>query len=322
MNYIFNRFQISELEEFSSWLTHESIRTHIFIENAQNYYKQSEEGTEYRMYSVYRDKELIAHISGQRDGGDIYLCLIVKPALQAMGTGTELLRSTVRKSNELFGNAKRLCAYIYSDNPKSRRCFEKAGFIPQASVDNEEQLYIYDIRRKTMNETVRSIKERRSVRRYTSEMPPKELIDEIISCGTYAPSGMNRQSTIIIAITDKKLRDELAHDNAAFMGSDRDPFYGAPAVLVVLARKDCPTGIYDGSLVMSNLMLASHSLGISSCWIHRAKETFEMQKWKKLLCDLGVKGDYEGIGNCILGYCDGACPAPSPRNPDRVFFVE
>jgi len=171
-----------------------------------------------------------------------------------------------------------------------------------------------------MNETVRSIKERRSVRRYTSEMPPKELIDEIISCGTYAPSGMNRQSTIIIAITDKKLRDELAHDNAAFMGSDRDPFYGAPAVLVVLARKDCPTGIYDGSLVMGNLMNAAHSLGVASCWIHRAKETFECEEGKKILRELGIEGDYEGIGNCIIGYPD--CPIPDARPRKEGYVIK
>lgn len=173
-----------------------------------------------------------------------------------------------------------------------------------------------------MNEFTKKLCERRSVRRYTDKMPPAEVIDEIIKAGTYAPSGMNRQETIIVAIKDKKIRDELAHDNAAVMGSPNDPFYGAPIVLVVLAKKSCFTGIYDGSLVMGNLMNAAHALGVSSCWIHRAKETFEMPKWKEWLKGLGADGEYEGIGNCILGYCDGEYPATPDRKDGRVFIAE
>lgn len=170
-----------------------------------------------------------------------------------------------------------------------------------------------------MNETIRSLLTRKSTRDYKSDMPPKEVIEEIVNAGLYAPSGMNRQETIIAVITDKEVRDELARDNAAFMGWDRDPFYGAPVVLVVLYKKDCPTGIYDGSLVMANLMLASHSLGLSSCWIHRAKQTFEMPKWKEYLKKLGVDGEYEGVGNCIIGYGNGDT-ARAERKAGRVFF--
>ncbi len=170
-----------------------------------------------------------------------------------------------------------------------------------------------------MNEIIKAMTTRRSIRTYSDRIPSPEIIDEIIAAGLYAPSGMNRQDTIIVAITDKAVRDRLARDNASFMGSDRDPFYGAPVVLVVLAKKSCPTGIYDGSLVMSNLMLAAHSLGVSSCWIHRAKETFEMPEWKGWLASLGVEGDYEGIGNCILGYCNGNYPGDIPRKEGRAF---
>ncbi len=173
-----------------------------------------------------------------------------------------------------------------------------------------------------MNEFTKKLCERRSVRKYTDKMPPVEVIDEIIKAGTYAASGMNRQDTIIVAIKDKKIRDELARDNAAIMAWDRDPFYGAPIILVVLASKSCPTGIYDGSLVMGNLMNAAHALGVSSCWIHRAKETFEMPKWKEWLKSIGVKGEYEGIGNCIIGYCDGEYPETLPRKESRVFIAE
>lgn len=172
-----------------------------------------------------------------------------------------------------------------------------------------------------MSEVIEKMLERRSVRKYTDRMPCDKEINEIIKAGTYAASGMNRQETIIVAIKDKKIRDELALDNAAVMGGTNDPFYGAPVVLVVLYEKTCPTGIYDGSLVMGNLMLASHSLGISSCWIHRAKEVFEMPKWKNWLKSLGFDGEYIGVGNCILGYCDGEYPQARDRKEKRYIIV-
>jgi nitroreductase len=153
-------------------------------------------------------------------------------------------------------------------------------------------------------------------------MLPRETIDAIIQAGLYAPSGMNTQNTVIIAITDKDTRDRLSSANAAVMGADRDPFYGAPVVLVVLAEKGRRTHIHDGSLVMGNLMLAAHALGVGSCWIHRAAETFDMPEWKDFLTTLGLTGDYEGIGNCILGYPEGNLPPASPRREGRVFYVE
>ena len=168
-------------------------------------------------------------------------------------------------------------------------------------------------------EVFEAIKTRRSIRRYKSDMVPDELLDRIVEAGLYAASGMNRQSTIILKITDKALRDELSRMNAAVMGRDSDPFYGAPAVLVVLASKDIPTYIYDGSLAMGNMMLEAHELGLGSCWIHRAKEEFSSAEGRALLEKLGVKGNYEGIGHLIVGYADGDYPAPPPRNPGRVF---
>lgn len=168
-------------------------------------------------------------------------------------------------------------------------------------------------------EVFEAIKTRRSIRRYKPDMVPDELLDRIIEAGLYAASGMNRQSTIILKITDKALRDELSRMNAAVMGRDSDPFYGAPAVLVVLASKDIPTYIYDGSLAMGNMMLEAHELGLGSCWIHRAKEEFSSAEGRALLEKLGVKGNYEGIGHLIVGYADGDYPAAPPRNPGRVF---
>jgi nitroreductase len=172
-----------------------------------------------------------------------------------------------------------------------------------------------------MNEILEAIKNRRSIRKYKSDAVPREVIDKIIEAGLYAASGMNRQETVIVAITDKATRDRLSVANAAVMGRNGDPFYGAPAVLVVLAAADCANGVYDGSLVMGNLMLAAHALGVDSCWIHRAKQTFEEPEWKQFLKDIGLEGEWVGIGNCILGYRDTEYPSAPERKEKRVFYV-
>ena len=173
-----------------------------------------------------------------------------------------------------------------------------------------------------MNQTLETIKTRRSIRRFKPDMLPRETIDAIIEAGLYAASGMNTQNTVIVAITNKEVRDRLSRANAAVMGAERDPFYGAPVVLVVLAEKSRRTYVHDGSLVMGNLMLAAHALGVGSCWIHRAAETFDQPEWREFLKSLGLEGDYEGIGNCILGYTDGEEPAAPARRDGRVFYAE
>ena len=173
-----------------------------------------------------------------------------------------------------------------------------------------------------MNESIKNMIERRSVRGYKPDMIPKEDLDLILEAGTYAATGMGMQSPVIVAVTDKATRDQLSKMNADVMGTDTDPFYGAPVVLVVLADKNRPTHIYDGSLVMGNLMLAAHELGIASCWIHRAKEEFESPEGKQILKDLGITGDYEGIGHCILGYADCEEPTAAPRKENYVIFAE
>ena len=174
-----------------------------------------------------------------------------------------------------------------------------------------------------MNDVIRAMKERRSIRKFKPEMPPKAAIDEIIDAGLYAACGMGTQAAIIVAVTQKELRDRLAADNARIGGWKEgfDPFYGAPVILIVLASKDRPTRVCDGSLVLGNLMLAAHSLGLGSIWIHRAKEEFEEPKYRKLLADLGVEGEWEGVGHCAVGYIEGEAPPAAPRKPGRVFRV-
>jgi len=166
------------------------------------------------------------------------------------------------------------------------------------------------------------MKNRRSTKKYKPEMPEISKIDKIIEAGLYAPSGRNRQGAIIIAVTDKEIRDRLSAANAAVLGASTDPFYGAPAVLVVLADKSVNTSVYDGSLVMENMMLAAHALGLGSCWIHRAREVFDMPEWREWLKSIGVEGEYEGVGNCIVGIPDSeSFPEPLPRREGRVFKV-
>ncbi len=172
-----------------------------------------------------------------------------------------------------------------------------------------------------MNDVVQAMKDRRSFRKFTDEPVPREMIEQVIEAGLWAPSGMGKQAPIIVAVTDKEQRDRLAAANAAVMGNDGDPFYGAPVVLVVLAPREVGTYVYDGSLTMGNMLLAASALGLGSCWIHRAKEVFDEPAFKQFLADLGVEGDYEGIGNCILGW-PAQEPAPKPRREGRVYWVE
>ena len=173
-----------------------------------------------------------------------------------------------------------------------------------------------------MSEVINNMKTRRSIRKYKPDMIPDDVLNRIIEAGTYAATGMGKQSPIIIAATNKEIRDKFSKMNAEIMGVDSDPFYGAPVVLIVLADKARPTYVYDGSLVMGNLMLAAHAEGIGSCWIHRAKEEFESAEGKAFLKSLGIEGEYEGIGHCVLGYTDGEEPKAMPRKENYVYCVK
>ena len=161
---------------------------------------------------------------------------------------------------------------------------------------------------------------RRSIRRYKEDQVPDELLDQVLTAGLFAPSGMNRQNIVMVAVRDKQTRDQLSRMNAAVMGSDRDPFYGAPCVIVVLGDPEIYPVVENGSLVLGNLMNAAYSVGLGSCWIHRAKQTFETEEGKALLRKWGLKENLVGIGNCILGYADES-PEAKPRLDGRIVKI-
>lgn len=172
-----------------------------------------------------------------------------------------------------------------------------------------------------MAETLTTLKTRRSCRAYKPELIEEEKLNAIMEAGTYAATGMGKQSPIILSVTNKEVRDQLSKMNAAIMGVDFDPFYGAPQLLIVLADKAVPTYLYDGALVMGNLMNAAADLGVASCWVHRAKEEFESEEGKAILKKLGIEGDYEGIGHLILGYAAKPENAPAPRKANYIYKI-
>lgn len=168
------------------------------------------------------------------------------------------------------------------------------------------------------------MKSRRSIRKFREELPPKELIEKVIEAGRWAASGRNLQSSIIVAVTNREIIKKLTEINGKISG--RNPpsgeFYGAPVILIVLSDANWRNKTYDGSLILGNMMLAAHDLGLGTCWIHRAKEEFQMPEWKDWLKSLGIEGEWEGIGHLALGYPDGDYPKEIERKGNKVFWCE
>lgn len=172
-----------------------------------------------------------------------------------------------------------------------------------------------------MNQALNTLKNRCSTKKYLDKQVPDDLLDAILEAGLYAPSGMNNQSTVMVAVRDKQTRDLLATLNTQIRGADSDMFYGAPCVIVVLSDPTRSTWIEDGSLVLGNLMNAATALGLGSCWIHRARETFDSPAGKALLKKWGLPETLRGVGNCILGYAAGE-PVRKHRAEGRILKVD
>ena len=175
-----------------------------------------------------------------------------------------------------------------------------------------------------MNEVMKALLERRSIRKFKPDAMTKEQLGQIVEAGLYAASGKGAQSAIAVVVTNKALRDRLSSENCRIGGWEEgfDPFYSAPAIILVLANKNEPNHVYDGSLMMGNMMLAAHALGLGSIWINRAKQEFDMPEYQALLKELGIEGEWEGIAHLAVGYIDGEVPAPAERKPGRVYWAE
>lgn len=170
-----------------------------------------------------------------------------------------------------------------------------------------------------MNEVIQAMMERRSCRAYLDKPVPQELLDEVLLAGTYAANGRAKQAGKIVVLTKKEDIEPLERMNAEIMEAPQShPFYGAPVVLVVLADRNVRTCVEDGSLVLGNMMLAAHTLGLGSCWIHRARQEFDSPEGQALLKKWGVSSDYIGVGHCILGY---AAEEPKPAAPRKADFI-
>ena len=172
-----------------------------------------------------------------------------------------------------------------------------------------------------MNEAYKNLLERRSVRKYNDKKVSHDLIEKIVYAGQFAPSGMNRQIYAFVVVEDEELVKALSKMNAEVMNSSSDPFYGAKSMIIVFADSNAPTYLYDGALAMGNLMNAAYSLGLGSCWIHRAKEEFETDEGKELLKEWNISENYVGIGHCILGYPEEKSEA-KPRKDGYIRFVK
>ena len=164
------------------------------------------------------------------------------------------------------------------------------------------------------------LKNRRSIRKFQPRQVTDQDLDAVLEAGLYAPSGMNTQNTVLVAVRDPEVRNQLSRMNAKVLGSSADPFYGAPCVVVVLADPERYTWLEDGSLVMGNLMNAAYAQGLGSCWIHRAQPMFDSPEGKDLLRQWGLSENLKGVGNCILGYPD-ETPEAKPRLPGRILKV-
>lgn len=173
-----------------------------------------------------------------------------------------------------------------------------------------------------MNETISILNKRQSCKAYLDKEVPEELIKEIVQAGIQAPNGMGQQNTACLVITNKEVRDQLEKENAKVIGNEKaHPFYNAPVVILVIAKGS--TRIYDGSCSMDNMLNAAYSLGVGSCWIHRAKEVCQSDFGKKLLLDHGFDpNEWEGIGNLILGYPEKEYKPKAPRKENRVVYIK
>ena len=137
------------------------------------------------------------------------------------------------------------------------------------------------------NEVLNVIRTRRSCRKYKLEQITDEELQAVLEAGTYAPSSRGMQSAYIVAVQNKEQQERLASMNARIMGATSNPYYDAPTYVLVFAPANANNPVQDGSCILENMMLAAHSLGLGSCWIHREREMFASPEGQELMCQWG-----------------------------------
>jgi nitroreductase len=173
-----------------------------------------------------------------------------------------------------------------------------------------------------MNETMKSLLNRRCIRAYKSAQITDEELNTVLEAGKFAPSGANRQSALLIVVQDADTMRVISRMNQEIAGADSDPYYGAPTVILALADGTTTTPVEDASLALGNMFNAAYSLGLGSCWVHRTRQMFESDEGKALLEKWGVQGDYIGVGSCTLGYPEGEHPQAAPRKDGFVVMAK
>lgn len=170
-------------------------------------------------------------------------------------------------------------------------------------------------------EVLRCLLTRRSVRAYEPRQITEDELEAVLQAGLYAPCGMGSQKVYFAAVQDKAVRDRLSAMNRAILGSDSDPYYGAPTIVVVLADPERYTWVEDGSCALTAMMEAAHAVGLASCWIHGEHEMFQLPEGKALLREWGLPQDLRGVGSLALGYAAGPLPQPKERKAGYIHKV-
>lgn len=163
-----------------------------------------------------------------------------------------------------------------------------------------------------MNEVICAIEGRRSIRSYRTDPVPEEKLEAVVKAGLMAPSAMNQQSWHFVVISGKGA-DRYRTYCIEKLG--RDPYYGAPAMILVFGKKDAIAPVCDGSLAIGNLLLAAKALGLGSCWIHCVNDLF---KEEAAAAEWGVPAGYRPVGSVALGFPAGEAPAAKPRKEGTV----
>ena len=174
------------------------------------------------------------------------------------------------------------------------------------------------------NVVLQALRTRRSIRNYKPEQITDEELETVLEAGTWAPTAMGFQDPWIVAVQNPALLERISRMNREVWGKDVDPFYGAPTYVLVFASdpEKWKNSVPDGTLVLGNMMLAAHAIGLGSCWINREREMFATPEGRALMAELGLPEGLIGVGALALGYPAAPPRAPKPRKENYYRVVK